>query len=193
VYEKPGFEGAKWVMSPPIRGKRDQEALWAGLRDGYIQTIATDHCPFHMKGQKEMGLGNFAKIPNGAPGIENRFNLMYTYGVLENRLSLNRFVQIMSANPAKIFGMYPRKGTIAPGADADIVLFDPARENVISQKTSRQNCDYSAFEGFRTKGEAVGVLVGGEWLLKDGKVTPRKGSGRFIPRAKFSGISEWVR
>src|SRR5262249_12557880 len=123
-YEKPGFEGAKWVMSPPLRTQPDQEALWAALRDGFIQTVATDHYPFHMN-QKEMGKANFAKIPNGAPGIENRFNLMYTYGVKTGRISLNRFVQIMSANPARIFGM-TRKGTIAPGADADIVLFDPS-------------------------------------------------------------------
>jgi dihydropyrimidinase len=192
-YEKPGFEGAKWVMSPPLREKTDQEALWAALRDGFIQTIATDHCPFNMKGQKEMGKDNFAKIPNGAPGIENRFNLMYTYGVLQNRLSLNRFVQIMSANPAKIFGMYPRKGTIAPGSDADIVLFDPKRESVISQKTSHHRCDYSAFEGFRTKGEPVAVMVRGEWLYKDGKPTAPKAHGKFIKRARFGGVSELVR
>lgn len=193
VYERPGFEGAKWVMSPPIRGKKDQEALWAGLRDGYIQTIATDHCPFNFKGQKDMGKHDFSKIPNGAPGIENRMNLMHTYGVLENRISLNRFVQIMSANPAKIFGMYPRKGTIAPGADADIVLFDPSREGVISAKTSKQRCDYSAFEGFKTRGEAVAVLTGGEWAMRDGKITARKGAGKFIKRARFSSAVQSVR
>jgi dihydropyrimidinase len=193
VYERPGFEGAKWIMSPPIRTKKDQEALWAGLRDGFIQTIATDHCPFDMIGQKDMGKNDFSKIPNGAPGIENRFNLMYTYGVLQNRISLNRFVQIMSANPAKIFGMYPRKGTIAPGADADIVLFDPNRESTISVKTSKHHCDYSAFEGFKTKGEPVSVLVNGEWALKNGKVTVKKGSGKFIQRSKIGGASEWVR
>lgn len=191
-YEKPGFEGAKWVMSPPLRTKPDQEALWAGLRDGFIQTIATDHCPFNMKGQKEMGKDNFAKIPNGAPGIENRFNLIYTYGVLQNRLSLNRFVQIMSANPAKIFGM-TTKGRIAPGADADLVLFDPTRDGVISQKTSKQNCDYSAFEGFKTKGESVHVMARGQWLIKDGKVTAPKGHGQFVKRAKFGGLTELVR
>jgi dihydropyrimidinase len=193
VYEKPGFEGAKWIMSPPIRTKHDQEALWAGLRDGFIQTIATDHCPFNFKGQKEMGKDDFTKIPNGAPGIENRFNLMYTYGVLENRFSLNRFVQIMSTNPAKIFGLYPQKGTIAPGSDADIVLFDPKKENVISVKSSRQKCDYSSFEGMKTKGEAVSVLTRGEWALKDGKLLAKKGFGKFLKRAKFAGKSELVR
>ncbi len=192
VYERPGFEGAKWIMSPPIRTTRDQEALWAGLRDGFIQTIATDHCPFNFHGQKDMGKNDFAKIPNGAPGIENRFNLMYTYGVLQNRISLNRFVQIMSTNPARIFGM-TNKGNIAPGKDADLVLFDPNRESTISVKTSKHRCDYSSFEGFKTKGEPVSVLVNGGWALKDGKVTVTKGSGRFVKRAKFGGVQEWVR
>ncbi|MBI3542751.1 MAG: dihydropyrimidinase [Deltaproteobacteria bacterium] len=193
IYEKPNFEGAKWVMSPPLRTKNDQEALWAGIRDGFIQTIATDHCPFNFHGQKDVGKGNFAKIPNGAPGIENRMNLMYTYGVLENRISLNRFVQLMSTNPAKIFGMYPQKGTIAPGSDADIVLFDPKKENTISVKTSKQRCDYSSFEGFKTKGEPVAVMSRGEWLLKEGKITAPKGHGKFVKRARFTGTSEMVR
>jgi dihydropyrimidinase len=152
LYEKPGFEGAKWVMSPPLRTKSDQEALWAALRDGYIQTIATDHCPFNFLGQKDLGKDSFAKIPNGAPGIENRMNLMHTYGVLPGRISLNRFVQITSTNPAKIFGMYPKKGTIAPGSDADLVLFDPTQEATISAQTSRHRCDYSAFEGTKENG-----------------------------------------
>jgi len=193
VYERPGFEGAKFVMSPPIRTKPDQEALWAAIRDGFIQTIATDHCPFNMLGQKEMGKDDFSRIPNGAPGIENRFNLMYTYGVLAGRISLNRFVQIMCANPAKIFGMYPRKGTIAPGADADVVLFDPNKKNVISVKTSRHKCDYALFEGMPTQGEPVSVLVNGEWALKQGQITTVKGSGRFIKRDKFTGNREMVR
>lgn len=192
-YERQGFEGAKWVMSPPLREKQDQAALWAGLRDGFIQTIATDHCPFNFSGQKEMGRGDFSRIPNGAPGIENRMNLLYTYGVAEGRISLNRFVQITSANPAKIFGMYPKKGTIAPGADADIVLFDPHREGVISVKNSKHRCDYSAFEGFKTKGEALSVMLRGEWLYKDGRVTAPKAYGRFIKRDKFNKVSHWVR
>lgn len=183
-YERPDFEGAKWVMSPPLREKHDQEALWAGLRDGFIQTVATDHCPFNFHGQKDMGKANFAKIPNGAPGIENRWNLMYTYGVTQGRISLNRFVQVMSANPARIFGMR-NKGHLSPGADADIVMFDPTREGMITQKTSKQNCDYSAFEGFKTKGETVNVLVRGEWGLKQGKVTIGRGFGRYVKRAPF--------
>ena len=192
-YERPGFEGAKWIMSPPLRTKGDQEVLWAALRDGFIQTIATDHCPFDFKTQKQVGKDNFSKIPNGAPGIENRMNLMYTYGVATGRISLNRFVQIMCTNPAKIFGMYPRKGTLAPGADADIVLFDPNLEDTISVKTSKHRCDYSAFEGFKTKGGAVGVLSRGEWLLKDGKVVAPKSWGKFVKRARFTGTSEMVR
>ena len=196
VYEKPewgSFEGAKWVMSPPIREKADQEALWAGLRDGFIQTIATDHCPFNYVGQKDMGKASFAKIPNGAPGIENRMNLMYTYGVLEGRFSLNRFVQLMSSNPAKIFVMYPKKGTLAPGADADVVLFDPGKEGVISVKTSHHRCDYSAFEGFKTKGEPVSVLSRGEWVFKNGKVMATRGRGQFLKRARFAKTEAYVR
>ena len=192
VYERPNFEGAKFVMSPPIRTTADQEALWAGIRDGFIQTIATDHCPFNFHGQKDAGKDNFSKIPNGAPGIENRFNLMYTYGVLENRISLNRFVQIMCTNPAKIFGMH-KKGTLAPGMDADIVLFDPTRENTISVKTSKHHCDHALFEGFKTKGDAVSVLVRGEWAKKSGNITIPKGFGKFVKRTKFSGTSEMVR
>ncbi len=184
-YERSGFEGAKWVMSPPLRTKDDQKALWAALRDGFIQTIATDHCPFNFSGQKDMGKESFAKIPNGAPGIENRMNLMFTYGVLENRISLNRFVEILCTNPARIFGMYPKKGTIAPGSDADIVLFDPAAENIISVKTSKHRCDYSAFEGFKTIGEPVHVLSRGEWVLKDKKVVVPRGYGQFIKRKRF--------
>lgn len=184
VYEKPGFEGAKWVMSPPIRTQADQEALWAGIRDGLIQTLATDHCPFHFVGQKEMGKDSFAKIPNGAPGIENRMNLLYTYGVRENRISWNRFVQVLSSNPARIFGMQD-KGSLAPGADADVVLFDPNRDNTISVKSSRHRCDYSLFEGFKTLGEPVSVLVRGEWGLKDRKIVIEKGFGRFLRRARF--------
>ena len=192
-YERPNFEGAKWVMSPPLRTKGDQEALWAAIRDGFIQTIATDHCPFDFHGQKDMGKDNFAKIPNGAPGIENRMNLMHTYGVLQNRISMNRFVQLLCTNPAKIFGMYPKKGTIAPGSDADIVLFDPTRDGVITVKNSKHKCDYSAFEGFKTKGESVSVMSRGEWVMKDRKMTAVKGRGQYIKRSRFTGVSEMVR
>jgi dihydropyrimidinase len=192
VYERPNFEGAKFVMSPPIRGKKDQEALWAGLRDGYIQTVATDHCPFHFKGQKDMGKDNFSKIPNGAPGIENRMNIMYTYGVCEGRISLTRFVQLLCANPARIFGM-TKKGNLVPGFDADVVLFDPSKEGTVSVKTSRHRCDYALFEGMRTRGETVGTLLRGEWGFKDGKVVTPKGNGKFVRRAKFTGKQELVR
>lgn len=197
VYEKPGangdtFEGAKWVMSPPIRRKEDQDALWAALRDGFIQTIATDHCPFNFHGQKDVGKTNFTKIPNGAAGIENRMNLLYTHGVLEGRISLNRFVQITSTNPARIFGM-KGKGSLSPGADADVVLFDPTRENVISAKTSHHRCDHSIFEGFKTRGEAVSVLTHGEWAMKNGKITVERGAGRFVRRARFDRVESGSR
>ncbi len=193
LYEQPGFEGAKYVMSPPLRTKNDQEVLWAGLRDGFIQTIATDHCPFNFIGQKDMGKNSFTKIPNGAPGIENRMNLMFTYGVLEGRISLNRFVEIMSTNPAKIFGMYPKKGTLSPGGDADVVLFDGTVDGVISAKTQKHRCDYSVFEGFKTKGVPIGVLSRGEWVLKDQKPVAKKGRGQFVKREKFSLATNYVR
>jgi dihydropyrimidinase len=193
LYARPNFEGAKWVMSPPLRTNADQEALWAGLRDGYIQTIATDHCPFHFSSQKITGKGDFSKIPNGAPGIENRMNLIFSYGVLKNRISLNRFVQIMSTNPAKIFGLYPRKGTIAPGSDADIVLFDPHKENTISVQNSHHNCDYSAFEGWETTGAPISVLANGKWLLKNGVVQDTPPSGRFLKRNAFNKTESYVR
>lgn len=189
LYENPGFEGAKWVMSPPLRTQRDQETLWNGLRDGLIQTVATDHCPFRFQGQKEMGKDKFTSIPNGAPGIENRMNLIFTYGVMKNRISLNRFVQVMSTNPAKIFGMYPKKGTIAPGSDADLVIFDPKKESTISVQSSYQRCDYSAFEGFKTTGEPVSVMIRGEWVMREGKITATPGTGRFIERSK---VQPWV-
>ncbi|MEK6705750.1 MAG: dihydropyrimidinase [Bdellovibrionota bacterium] len=182
VYEKPGFEGAKWVMSPPIRTRQDQEALWSGIRNGFIQVVATDHCPFNFSGQKDMGKDCFAKIPNGAPGIEDRLNILHTYGVLEGKISLNQFVEVTATNPARIFGMYPKKGTIAPGSDADIVLFDPTKESMISSKNSHHRCDYSAFEGFRLKGKPAGVLIRGAWALKDGDVKIKRGFGQFLKR-----------
>lgn len=193
VYESPKFEGAKWVMSPPLRTIADQDALWAALRDGFIQTIATDHCPFNYNGHKDIGKNDFSKIPNGMPGIEHRMNLIFSYGVLKNKISLNRFVQLMSTNPAKIFGLYPQKGTIAPGSDADLVLFDPNQKNIISVNESRQNCDYSAFEGWETQGAPVGVLTNGEWALKNQTLQDRLGAGRFLKRAPFSCVDSYVR
>ncbi|MGK5089349.1 dihydropyrimidinase [Bdellovibrionota bacterium FG-2] len=192
VYEKADFEGAKYVMSPPIRTRADQEALWAGLRDGFLQVVATDHCPFFFKGQKEKGRGDFSKIPNGGPGVEDRFKLMYTYGVDKGRISLNRFVQVMCSNPARIFGM-SKKGNLTPGCDADIVLFDPLTKGVISAKSHHHNCDYSLFEGYETKGEIVGVLSRGDWVVKDKKVVGAPGRGKYVPRTKFDPMTGYVR
>jgi dihydropyrimidinase len=183
LYDGPGFEGAKYVMSPPLRSKADQEALWHALEHGFIQTIATDHCPFDFEGQKTMGTNDFSKIPNGAPGIEDRLKLIYTYGVREGRISLNKFVEVMATNPAKIFGLYPRKGTIAIGADADLVVFDPTHSGVITARESHHNVDYSLFEGWRYQGAAAQVLVRGELIVEDGQFVGEPGFGRYLKRA----------
>jgi dihydropyrimidinase len=182
VYEKPDFEGAAYVMSPPIRPKGHQDALWAALASGHIQTVATDHCPFHQAGQKERGRDDFTKIPNGAAGIENRLGLLWTYGVLEGRLDVHRFVDLFATQPAKIFGLYPRKGSIVPGGDADLVVFDPTATDVISAKTHHHRCDRSIFEGFPVKGKASHVIVNGRVQCKDGKLDVQRGAGRYLPR-----------
>src|ERR1700682_134371 len=148
----PGFEGAKYVFTPPLREKWNQEKLWQGLAKDTLQVVSTDHCPFCFKEQKEMGKDDFTKIPNGGPGIEHRMSLIYTGGVHGQRFSPNRFVQLVATAPAKLFGLYPRKGTIAVGSDADLVIFDPNHEEVISAKTHHMRVDYSMFEGIRIKG-----------------------------------------
>jgi dihydropyrimidinase len=182
VYDKPDFEGAAYVMSPPIRPLGHQDALWAGLAAGLIQTVATDHCPFHQKTQKSMGKDDFTKIPNGAAGIENRLGLLYTYGVLEKRIDIHRFVDLFATRPAKIFGLYPRKGSIVPGGDADLVVFDPQATSTISAKTHHHRCDRSIFEGFAVKGMPSHVIVNGRVQFKDGKLDVQRGAGRFLPR-----------
>ena len=151
-YEEPGFEGAKYVMSPPLRAKGNEEALWRGLRMNDLQAVSTDHCPFCMKDQKELGKDDFSKIPNGAPGIETRMSLLYDGGVVTGRISLNRFVELTSTSPAKIFGLFPKKGTIAPGSDADLVVFDPNRKITLSAKTLHQRVDYTPVRGPRRPG-----------------------------------------
>jgi dihydropyrimidinase len=180
-YNEPGFNGAKYVMSPPLRPREHGERLWRALQTDELSVVATDHCPFCMKEQKELGRDSFAKIPNGAPGVENRMQLLYEGGVAEKRFDLHRFVDITSTAPAKIFGLFPRKGTIAPGSDADIVLFDPEGQHTISVETHHMNCDYNAFEGMQVQGKIEKVLSRGELLVEGETWKGRAGRGQFIP------------
>lgn len=179
---KPGFEGAKYVFSPPVREKWHQEKLWAALQQNNLQVVSTDHCPFNFKGQKELGIDNFTKIPNGGPGIENRMHLTYQGGVNEGRFSVNRWVEINSTAPAKIFGLYPRKGTIAVGSDADVVIWDPNAEHTISAETHHMNVDYSMFEGMKIRGNAETVLSRGEIIVRNGEFLGSAGRGNFVKR-----------
>src|SRR5919202_3104452 len=177
-----GFEGAKYVMTPPLREKWNQAELWKGLKMDDLQVISTDHCPFCMKEQKELGRNDFSKIPNGAPGVENRVPLIYNGGVVENRISLTRFVELTSTAAAKMFGLFPRKGTIAVGSDADIVVFDPEREQTLSVKTSHMNVDYNAYEGKKIKGVVETVLSRGRVVVEGDEFKGRAGDGQFLTR-----------
>jgi dihydropyrimidinase len=180
--ERPDFEGAKYVMSPPLRDASNQPVLWSGLREGLIQTVATDHCPFDFKTQKAMGRGDFTKIPNGIPSLEERVNLLYTHGVKAGRIDLHTFVSAASTRAAKLFDLFPRKGTIQPGADADLVVFDPGYRGRISAKTHHMNVDYSVFEGWEIQGRASVVTVRGEIAARDGAFTGKLGRGKFLKR-----------
>ncbi|MEW7289132.1 dihydropyrimidinase [Aquimarina sp. 2304DJ70-9] len=186
LYEK-GFEGAKWVMSPPLREKKDQKALWSGINQGLVQVVGTDHCPF-MWEQKKMGKDDFSKIPNGHPAIEHRIELLYSEGVHTGKISLTKFVEVSSTNAAKIFGMYPQKGTIAIGSDADIVVFDPKKEHIISVKTHHMNCDYSAYEGQKVTGKTETVILRGQIAIENETCALKPGFGKFIKRGKTSKI-----
>jgi dihydropyrimidinase len=185
-YEKEGFEGAKYVMTPPLRDKENQELLWRGLRGNDLQVISTDHCPFCFKEQKELGRDDFSKIPNGGPGIENRMSLIYHHGVANGRISLNRFVELTSTAAAKIFGLFPKKGTIAVGSDADIVIFDPNREQTISAATHHMRVDYSGYEGWKVNGVTEVVLSRGNVIVEHGEWKGKKGDGKFIKRGTFA-------
>ncbi len=184
LYER-NFEGAKWVMSPPLRKKKDQTALWAGINQGLIQVLGTDHCPF-MWEQKKMGENDFSKIPNGHPGIEHRMELLFSEGVATGRISLQKYVEITSTNAAKIFGMFPRKGTLAIGSDADILIFDPQKRHSISAQSHHMNVDYSAYEGWEVKGKSEIVILRGQVAIEDGACHIQPGYGQFIKRGKTS-------
>ncbi len=178
-----GFEGAKFICSPPLRGKETWDDLWAGLRRDDLQIVATDHCPFDFHGQKELGRGDFRKVPNGLPGVEDRVDLMHDGGVVGGRITRERWVEIVSTAPAKMFGMYPRKGSISVGADADIVVYDPQRRRTISAATHHMDVDYSCYEGREVQGASDIVLSRGTVIVRDGEFTGRKGHGRFLKRS----------
>ncbi|WP_031084498.1 MULTISPECIES: dihydropyrimidinase [unclassified Streptomyces] len=179
---EPGFEGAKYVCSTPLRPREHQAALWRGLRTNDLQVVSTDHCPFCFSGQKELGRGDFSKIPNGMPGVENRMDLLHQ-AVVDGHISRRRWIEIACAGPARMFGLYPKKGTIAPGADADIVVYDPHAEQVLSAETHHMNVDYSAYEGRRVTGRVETVLSRGEPVVTEREYTGRKGHGVYTPRA----------
>ena len=178
--ERPDFEGAKWVLSPPLRQKSDQEALWAALADGRIDTLGTDHCPFDFRGQKELGRGDFTKIPNGIGGVEERMALAWTAGVAGGRISLERLVAVAAENPAKIFGLWGRKGAVAEGFDADVVVWDPGAKRTISVKTQSLGTDYNPYEGFEVAGAPEVVTVRGEIMVRGGRFVGTPGRGRLL-------------
>ncbi len=185
--ERPNFEGAKYVFTPPLRTKEHPPKLWDGLKHDHLQVVSTDHCPFCFEDQKILGRDDFTKIPNGGPGIENRLQLIYHHGVNAGKLSLNRFVEITSTAPARIFGLYPRKGVLAPGSDADIVIWDPQAEYTISARTHHMRVDYSMFEGYRVKGNARTVISRGEVVVENNAFQGKAGRGQYLRRSARGG------
>ncbi len=183
---RPGFEGAKYVCTPALRPAHMQADLWRGLRTHDLQVVSTDHCPFCMKGQKELGKDSFAKIPNGMPGVETRLYLLWDGGVRTGRISMNRFVEITATAPAKIFGLYPRKGTVAVGADADLLVWDPEKRHVLSDKTLHMRVDYSPYEGREVVGAPTCVMSKGKVVVEDGKYVGKMGDGGFVKRGTFN-------
>jgi len=185
-FDVPGFDGAKYVFTPPLREKWHQERLWNGLKRDHLQVVSTDHCPFCFKEQKELGRDDFTKIPNGGPGIEHRLSLIYSGGVAAGRFSVNRFVELVSTTPAKLFGLYPRKGTIAVGSDADLVIFDSGRKHIISATNHHMRVDYSMFEGVEVTGMPETVLSRGRVIVDGNKFLGRPGSGEFLRRSTYA-------
>jgi dihydropyrimidinase len=188
-FDAPGFEGAKYVFTPPLREKWHQEKLWNGLKCDHLQVVSTDHCPFCFKEQKELGRDDFTKIPNGGPGVEHRMSLIFSGGVASGRFSANRFVELVSTTPAKLFGLYPRKGTIAVGSDADLVIFDPKRKHTISAATHHMRVDYSMFEGIQVTGMPDVVLSRGRVVVEGDKFQGRAGQGEFLRRATYAQVN----
>jgi dihydropyrimidinase len=183
--DQPNFEGAKYVYTPPPRPQENQEHLWHALATDVLSVVSTDHCPFNWDGQKTLGKDDFSKIPNGGPGIENRLHMLHHFGVRQRRLSMNRFVELVSTNPARFFGMYPRKGTIAVGSDADIVVFDPEKRVTLSAETHHSNIDYNLFEGTEVSGAPEVVLVRGRVIVENDELVGKPGDGKFVKRARF--------
>ena len=187
MYDLPNFEGAKYVFTPPLAPKEDIEPLWNALKLNYLQEVSTDHCPFFFKGQKELGRDDFTKIPNGGPGVEDRLSLVYD-GAMQRGWSLNKWVETTSTNSAKLFGMFPKKGTIAVGSDADLVLFDPSVKRTISAQTHHMNCDYSLFEGREIQGKPTTVLSRGKVVIENDQYVGRKSHGQFLKRGPTIGV-----
>jgi dihydropyrimidinase len=183
--ERPDFEGAKYVYTPPPRPQENQEILWHAIRSDILSVVSTDHCAFLWDGRKSMGKDDFSKIPNGAPGLENRLHMIHEFGVRTGRFSLNRMVELLSTNPAKLFGLYPRKGTIAPGSDADIVIFDPEKRHLITVATQHSKSDYNLYEGTEVTGSPETVLLRGNVLVENGDLVAEPGVGQFVERAAF--------
>ncbi|MDQ4082568.1 MAG: dihydropyrimidinase, partial [Actinomycetota bacterium] len=183
--ERPDFEGAKYVYTPPPRARENQEALWQAVRTDVLSAISTDHCAFLWDGQKTLGRDDFSKIPNGAPGLENRLHMVHEFGVRAGRITLNRMVELVATNPAKLFGLYPRKGTVAVGSDADLVVFDPHRRHTISAATHHSKVDYNLYEGTEVTGTPEVVLLRGNVLVDGDELVAEPGIGQFVPRARF--------
>lgn len=189
VLKEPDFGGSKYVMCPPLRTPWHQERLWDGLRTNDLQVVSTDHTPFRFADQKQLGRDNFPKIPNGVPGLEWRTTLLYHFGVREGRIGLNRFVDLISTTPAKLFGCYPRKGEIAPGSDADLVIFDPQRETTLTAASQASRSDYNPYEGWTVRGAVDTVLLRGELIVEGGRFVGRRGQGRFLRRGASAALA----
>lgn len=183
-YDAPGDEGLKYILSPPLRKKSDNEALWKGIEDGDIQTVATDHCPFFFSKEKQYGKDDFTKCPNGAPGVETRMSLLFSEGVMKKRISLNRFVEICCSNPAKLFGMYPEKGTLDIGTDADLIVIDPEQTTMITEANLHENVDYTLYEGMELQGKICTTISHGNIIAENGEFLGKKGDGKFLVRKK---------